>query len=107
MICDLHEAIAIDWKSVVTGGCNVRAENRKTLRREQVRLLGLQVKDGLPAGTEEFFCKRQQIRSPRAHRHHDNVTGDSLSVIEHDSFHATVVVVQLRKSDAFPQFDTE
>ena len=107
MICDLHEAIAIDWKSVVTGGCNVRAENRKTLRREQVRLLGLQVKDGLPAGTEEFFCKRQQIGCPGTYSHHDSVSGDALSVIEHDSCDATVVFVQLRKSDAFPQFDTE
>ena len=75
MICDLHHAIAIDWKSVVTGGCNVCAENRETFGREQFGLPRLQVKDGLAAGAKEFFCKRQQIRRPRANRHDHGVGG--------------------------------
>src|SRR6266480_2171327 len=81
MICDLYHAIAIDWKPVITGRGNVRAEHRKTFRCEELGLTGLQVKNRLAAGTKEVFCERQQIRRPRAHGHYDDVTDDSVSTI--------------------------
>src|SRR5882724_10669308 len=66
VIGNLYHAVAIDRKSVVAGCCNVRAENRKTLRRKQLRLRRLQVKNWLPSRAEKLFGKRQQVRRPRA-----------------------------------------
>src|SRR6266550_6497762 len=58
VISNLHHAVAIDRKSVVAGCCNVCPENRKTLRRKQLRLRRLQVKNWLPSRSEKLFGKR-------------------------------------------------
>src|SRR5437868_1580624 len=107
MIGDLDHAVAIQRKSVVAGGRNVCAENRKTLRPEELRLLGLEVKYRLPGGMEEFSCERQQIGCPGPDRHHNQVTGNSLSIMRHDSTHAIIVFIQLSKPDALTHLNAQ
>ena len=63
------------------------------------------MKHWLPGRAEKFFGKRQQVRRPRANRHHDEVGGDSLSIIEHDAVYAIAPFIQLRKRHAFAQFN--
>src|SRR5262249_43978801 len=75
VISNFHYAIAINRKSVVAGRGNVCAENRKTLRRKQLGLRRPQGKHWLPSRAEKCAGKGQQVRCPRADRHHDEIGG--------------------------------
>src|SRR5262249_31677565 len=101
VVCNFHHAIAIDWKSVVAGCCNVSAEDRKTFRLKRLRLGRPQVKHWLPGRAEKVPGKRQQVRGPRANRYHNEMRGDSLPIAERDAAHDIAAFVQLRKRHAF------
>src|SRR5215469_15453229 len=95
VISNLHHTVAIDRKSVVAARCYVCAENGKTLRRKQLGLRRLQVKHWLPGRMEKLLGERQQIRRPRANGHDDEISSDSLSIIERDAVHTMVSLVEV------------
>src|SRR4030095_16627235 len=107
MVCDLHDTITIDRKSVITGRRNVRAKDRETLRCKEVRPQRFQVKHRLATGAEEPFRERQQIRRPRADRHYNHIGSDALSVVEHNSLNAVITFIQMGETAAAAQLDAD
>src|SRR4030095_59464 len=77
VIRNFHHAIAIDRESIVASCRDVCAENWKTLRCKQLRLRKSQAKHWLSGRAEEIPGKRQQVRRPRANRHHDEISGET------------------------------
>ena len=63
------------------------------------------MKDWLPSRAEKFLCEWQDIGCPGADSHYDDIAGNSLPVVEHNSFHAIVAFIQLGKPGAFAQFN--
>ena len=107
MVGNLHHAVVIQWKSIITGRRNVRAEDWETLRREELMLAWFQVEHRLAGGTEELLHKRQLIRRPSAGRHYYKIARDSFSVIKNNSHDAIVAFVQTRKPDTFAQLHAQ
>src|SRR4029453_7200028 len=106
VVRDFHYAFAAERKSVITGRRNIGTESLKPFRCEEFRLLGFQMKDWLPTRPKKLSRERQQIRSPRADGHHNEVAGDPLSIVEHDYFHTFIPFSQRGKPGAFAQFNT-
>ena len=93
MIRDLHNAVTIQWKTVIAGGRNIRAENRKTFRREKLGLFGFEMKYRLPAGAKKIAGEWQRVRRPRPNRHHNRVGPDFFASFQQDSFYPTARLI--------------
>src|SRR5262245_12820705 len=107
MVCDLHDTITIVWKSVIARRRDVRAKDRETLRCKEIKSRRFQVEHWLAGGAKELFRERQQIRRPGADRHHNAITRDALSIVEHDSLNAMIAFVQMGKTTGAAQFDAD
>src|SRR5262249_4839010 len=107
VVCDLHDTVTIEWKSIIARRRDIRAKDRETLRCKEIRSRRFQVEHRLAAGAKELFREGQQIRSPRADRHHKAIARDALSIVEQDSLNAMIAFVQMMEMAAAAQFDAE
>src|SRR3981189_619444 len=65
------------------------------------------MKHRMPSRAKKLSRKRQQVRRPCTDRHDEDVAGEYLAILQHNSLHATVALVQVGKLTAFAQFDAE
>src|SRR5438094_4350364 len=107
MVCDLHDTITIERKLIIARRRNIRAKYRETFRCKEIRSRRFQVEHRLPTGAEELFRERQQIRRPRADRHHNAIGSDALSVVENDSLDAVITFIQMGETAAAAEFDAD
>src|SRR6267143_3305966 len=65
------------------------------------------MKHRMPGRAKKLSRKRQQVRRPCTDRHDDDVAGEYLAILQDNSLHATVALVQFGKLTGFVQFDAE